>query len=61
MDMWQHMIGGKSKESLRIGQVASERTSHLTAIFSQPVGREEGGKGELDLNRESFRESPPSL
>ena len=28
------------KEPLGSGQVASERTSHLTSIFSQPVGRE---------------------
>ena len=46
----------ESKEPLRIGQVASERTSYLTSIFSQPVGREGEEKGKPDLKRESFRE-----
>ena len=36
--------------------MASERTSHLTSIFSQPVGREGEEKGKLDLKRESFKE-----
>ena len=37
--------------------VASEKTSHLTSIFSQPVGREKGEeKGKPDLKRETFRE-----
>ena len=36
--------------------MASERTSHLTSIFSQPVGREGEEKGKPDLKRESFRE-----
>ena len=38
-DKW---IRGESKEPIRSEHVASERTSHLSPIFSQPVGR--GGK-----------------
>ena len=50
-DMCHHVIGGKStikdkwigrkfKKPMRNGHVASEMTSHLTTIFSQPVWEE---------------------
>ena len=61
VDMWHLMsgrkstikdkwIGRKSKEPIRNGHVASEITSHLTTIFSQPVWGE--GKRGRDLERE---------
>ena len=58
-DMWHHVIGRKStikymwigrkfKKPMRNGHVASEMTSHLTTIFSQPVWEE----GERERDRE---------
>ena len=38
-----------------MGQVTSERTSHLTSIFSQQVGRE--GKGERERQTKFERKS----
>ena len=61
-DMWHHVIGGKStikdkwigmksKKPMINGHVASEMTSHLTTIFSQPVW-EEGKERETERGKE---------
>ena len=48
------------KSQIRIGHVASERTSHLTSIFSQPVWEgkrekeRERGRKEESLEREAL-------
>ena len=44
-------IGRKSKEPIRNGHVASEMTSHLTTIFSQPIW----GEGKRGRDRERRR------
>ena len=41
----------KSKEPMRIGHVVSERTSHLTPIFSQPVWEVKREKREKEGER----------
>ena len=67
-DMWHHVIGGKSpikdkwigrksKKPMRNGHVASEMTSHFTAIFSQLVWEEEKrGRDRERKGRKGFRE-----
>ena len=68
-DIWHHVIGGKStikdkwigrksKKPMRNGYVASEMTSHLTTIFSQPVWEEgKRGRERERKERKGFRES----